>query len=1020
MVRFDVWAVVRALPLSLLLVGGAAGLHAQTNGAPYVDPVLRLLSQSEVRAGIERAPRLGRDEPAATQPFGGRVALSRAAAAAPAQVSVFVQVRDARGLDELRALGATIGSVRNNIVTAELPLSALPQLDNQTAIRVVEAAQTVTINHDSALASIRAHEVRRQTGGVWTGVSGAGAIVGVYDTGIDFRHDDFLDANGRTRLLGLWDQTRPGTPPPGFALGHYCSRDAIQRVIDNPADPSPCEQRDTNGHGSHTAGSAAGDGSAAAPGGSSTYQYAGVAPMADLLIVKGGNGTFSEANIVDGLRWLEAQGRTLNRPLVVNLSLGGHTGAHDGSRLYEQEIDNLSRPGFMVVISAGNEGSNGNLRNRDGTPFVFTPSYIHGTGLATTGATREYTIELPSTASVPGTCNELFQLSFWYKAQDRLRITMQRPDGTSHSNDPGVGNTQDNPSGSIQISNAPNGPHPLNGDHEAFIVVGDCGSSQARAQPGTWRLRVTTLGTGSGQAFHFWMNVNTLGARGGIGFDNRYIVGSPGNARSAVTVGAYATRMCWPSGTVQFCFTQNEELGDLARFSSGGPTRDGRLKPEIVAPGIAVISALSRHALVASSRVAPDSVHWANQGTSMATPLVTGTIALMLQMRPTLTPAEVKQIFARSAVRDGFTSRVYGNDVGAQPSDWWGYGKLQVPRALCELGAASSLTLVSITPETDTLPRNATLQLEACASGVSGGIAYESSDPSVATVDASGLVHALQTGNVLIIARAGSNADTARLTVVPPATIVLSGNSAAPAGSTLGKARTQLTLLALSLRVNGFENVNIESFSFAVSGVDPGARLLVAHDLNRNGRLDAADRIVASAARGPGANDTVQVATPGLTVAQRDSLRLLIGMELSGAAANNTEFQVQLVAQATRTLGARSGARDQVEPITVAIASSVATTTVLDTGAPFALSENPVRSARVVFNFAERPRTAAIYTLTGRRVLDLTRLIDQAGSVTWDLRNEEGTRVAPGIYLVIFDVRGRLIREKLFIMGARQ
>ncbi|MGH7463151.1 MAG: S8 family serine peptidase, partial [Longimicrobiales bacterium] len=333
--------------------------------------------------------------------------------------------------------------------------------------------------------SIRVNELRRVTDGVWTGATGAGVIIGVYDTGIDFRHDDFLDPGGRTRLLGIWDQTRPGTAPPGATFGHYCSRDAIQRVIDNPLDTSPCPQQDTHGHGTHTAGTAAGDGSAANQG-VSTYQYAGVAPVADILIVKGGNGSFAESNILDGLRWLESQSRLLNRPMVVNVSLGGQAGAHDGSRLYEQEIDNLSRPGFLVAISSGNEGSNGNLRNRDGSPFPFSPIYIHGTGLSQTGSTRDFTFQVPSTSSLPGACNEVVQFSLWYEGQDRLRITVLRPDGTSHTNDPGATGLQDNPSGSIQITNAPNGSNPLNGDNEALIVVGDCGTSQARAAGGTW------------------------------------------------------------------------------------------------------------------------------------------------------------------------------------------------------------------------------------------------------------------------------------------------------------------------------------------------------------------------------------------------------------------------------------------------------------------------------------------------------------------------------------------------------
>src|SRR5688572_17594346 len=86
---------------------------AQQRTAPYVDPVLRMLSQPAARQAIERAPRLGTDVGAQAQPFGGRVALIRESAVAEPRVGVFVQLRDQTGVSELRALGAVIGSVQN-------------------------------------------------------------------------------------------------------------------------------------------------------------------------------------------------------------------------------------------------------------------------------------------------------------------------------------------------------------------------------------------------------------------------------------------------------------------------------------------------------------------------------------------------------------------------------------------------------------------------------------------------------------------------------------------------------------------------------------------------------------------------------------------------------------------------------------------------------------------------------------------------------------------------------------------
>jgi hypothetical protein len=513
------------------------------------------------------------------------------------------------------------------------------------------------------------------------------------------------------------------------------------------------------------------------------------------------------------------------------------------------------------------------------------------------------------------------------------------------------------------------------------------------------------------------MNQNSLAAgafaRGLTGFDNRFLVGSPGNARSAITVGAFATRMCWPTTSGQVCFVNREEVGDLARFSSGGPTRDLRLKPEITAPGIGIVSALSANSSVAANSIVPDGVHRLNSGTSMSAPHVTGSVALMLEVKPTLTADEVKQIFSRTAARDAFTFRKYSDQPGAMPSDWWGYGKLDVPAALCGVGGGSA-SFVRLNPATDTMPVNATLRFDACAMG--GTLVYESTNPEVATVDADGVVRALQLGSARIIARAGTLADTADIVVVPPSSILTTGSSTAPPRPVRSPAGTRLSLLNLDLRVNGVESVRIDTLSFVVSGADPASRLVVLQDLNRNGTLETSDRLVGTGARGSNSlADTIVVATPGLSLGAREDIPLLVALELSGTAPNHTTFSVTFLAARTRTVGVRSGARDRVEPAIAAIAST-ATTTVLAVNQVFSLNENPVRSNRVIFNFTERPTVAGIYTLAGRRVRDLAATIDQAGQVIWNLENEDGTRVAPGIYLVVFNVGGQVTREKLFVL----
>jgi hypothetical protein len=74
----------------------------------------------------------------------------------------------------------------------------------------------------------------------------------------------------------------------------------------------------------------------------------------------------------------------------------------------------------------------------------------------------------------------------------------------------------------------------------------------------------------------------------------------------------------------------------------------------------------------------------------------------------------------------------------------------------------------------------------------------------------------------------------------------------------------------------------------------------------------------------------------------------------------------------------------------------------------------------VIFNFRDAPAVAAVYTVTGRLVTDLTRLIEAGNRIEWELRNDEGERVAPGVYLIIFDVGGVVMRERLLVLPPRE
>jgi hypothetical protein len=128
-------------------------------------------------------------------------------------------------------------------------------------------------------------------------------------------------------------------------------------------------------------------------------------------------------------------------------------------------------------------------------------------------------------------------------------------------------------------------------------------------------------------------------------------------------------------------------------------------------------------------------------------------------------------------------------------------------------------------------------------------------------------------------------------------------------------------------------------------------------------------------------------------------------------------FTAELVPAGTRSTGQRSLASNRVETITTPLASSPASTTVLAAEQTFSLSENPVRSDKVIFNFTEAPRTAGVYTLTGRLVANLKQRQAFPGSVEWNLTNDDGAHVAAGAYLAVFQFEQRTVREKIFVIG---
>ena len=223
------------------------------------------------------------------------------------------------------------------------------------------------------------------------------------DTGVDYLNPDFQNPDGTTRLVSIWDQTGTGTHPSGFTYGAEWLPADINALI-----PS---EVDSQGHGSHVLGIAAGNGSATGNG-QPAYTYVGMAPQADLCMVKT---TFQTGAIVDGVHYIFQKAASLGKQAVVNLSLGTQEGPHDGTLDMDVMLNALTGPGKIIVASAGNAGEDN----------------LHGQ-LTLSGSTpQNMTLVVPPYTPAPGTANDVLLFSGWYAgtSQISLRIVTIRACG---------------------------------------------------------------------------------------------------------------------------------------------------------------------------------------------------------------------------------------------------------------------------------------------------------------------------------------------------------------------------------------------------------------------------------------------------------------------------------------------------------------------------------------------------------------------------------------------------------------
>jgi subtilisin family serine protease len=230
------------------------------------------------------------------------------AAVKPPRIVVFVHCDEGTDAGELAGAGVEINQAAGAVRTGIVDLDALGALTENPAVTRVVPARRLRLLMDVAKTKVGVPAFRAKGN-----LSGAGVVIGIVDTGIETDHPAFAG-----RILRIWDQTMKG---PGVTEGGY-GAELQPPMIDI--------SRDTIGHGTHVAGIAAGQ----------DPVYEGVAPGAELVIVKS---DLMTAHIADGVRYIFRVAAALGRPAVVNLSLGGHGDAHDGTDSLSMVIDSRQR-----------------------------------------------------------------------------------------------------------------------------------------------------------------------------------------------------------------------------------------------------------------------------------------------------------------------------------------------------------------------------------------------------------------------------------------------------------------------------------------------------------------------------------------------------------------------------------------------------------------------------------------------------------------------------------------------------
>ena len=409
--------------------------------------------------------------------------------------------------------------------------------------------------------------------------------------GIDYAHPDFRNEDGTTRIIGLWDQTlkmqttteetgKTYNPPEGYLLGAFFSEEEINEAL---RQNTRAEQQrlvpsiDYSGHGTHVAGIACGNGRV------SNGVYRGVATKADILVVKIGDAegvTFPRTTrLLEAINFVIDFARQRNQPVAVNLSFGNNAGPHTGEGILSEYLNREAlKWKNCICVGTGNEGTTG--RHKEGVLF--------------SNQTEEF-------SCVFGPEQGSLYMELWKSYEDDFEIELISPSRERillQRNDEGKMRKYDFSDCTLVVNYGE--PTPFEILQEIYM---EWIPKEDSLKEGIWTFRFISEKVVDGR-YDLWLPTG-----GNIQLQTRFLnpsvsttLTTPSSTNRLISVGAF-----------------DGNTGEAASFSGRGYTRNGLQKPDLVAPGVDILS------------TGPNNSYTVRSGTSMAVPFVTGACALLME-----------------------------------------------------------------------------------------------------------------------------------------------------------------------------------------------------------------------------------------------------------------------------------------------------------------------------------------------------------------------------------------------------